>query len=47
MKDGNSSKHFPKDFQQATVLDKDDYAPYMRVIMVVVCSKMANGLITS
>ncbi|KAM0844699.1 hypothetical protein ACQ4PT_056882 [Festuca glaucescens] len=30
MKDGKCSKHFPKDFQQETVLDKDGYALYMR-----------------
>ncbi|KAM0852916.1 hypothetical protein ACQ4PT_051439 [Festuca glaucescens] len=30
MKDEKCSKHFPKDFQQETVLDKDGYALYMR-----------------
>jgi hypothetical protein len=29
MKDGKCSKHFPKVFQQETVLDKDSYALYM------------------
>jgi hypothetical protein len=30
MKDGKCSKHFPKDFQQETIIDKDGYALYMR-----------------
>ncbi|KAM0847424.1 hypothetical protein ACQ4PT_055022 [Festuca glaucescens] len=30
MKDGKCSKHFPKEFQQETILDKDGFALYMR-----------------
>ena len=30
MKDGKCSKHYPKDFQEETSLDKDGYALYKR-----------------